>query len=103
MRTVFVTGGAGYIGSHCVIELLDAGYEVVAIDNFANSVDAEDGHSVALKRVEQITGKPVTFYKCDLLDKNALEKVFQKVSMEKGLFVYIIIIFAVLFVYVTVL
>lgn len=86
MRTVFVTGGAGYIGSHCVIELLDAGYEVVAIDNFANSVDAEDGHSVALKRVEQITGKPVTFYKCDLLDKNAVEKVFQKVSMENGSF-----------------
>ncbi|GLV39759.1 UDP-galactose 4'-epimerase [Carabus blaptoides fortunei] len=82
MRTVFVTGGAGYIGSHCVIELLDAGYEVVAIDNFVNSVDAEDGDSVALKRVEQITGKPVTFYKCDLLDKNALEKIFQKHKID---------------------
>ncbi|XP_044736570.1 UDP-glucose 4-epimerase-like [Chrysoperla carnea] len=77
-KTVFVTGGAGYIGSHCVVELLQAGYDVIAIDNFVNSVDNEDGQSIALKRVETITGKPVTFYKCDLLDKEALQEIFNK-------------------------
>ncbi|EZA46459.1 UDP-glucose 4-epimerase, partial [Ooceraea biroi] len=49
-RTIFVTGGAGYIGSHCIVELLECGYDVVAIDNFANSVTETDGESAALKR-----------------------------------------------------
>lgn len=77
-HTVLVTGGAGYIGSHCVVELLEAGYEVVALDNFVNAVGGAEG-SAALTRVEQITGKKVTFYQCDLLDKEALENVFSKV------------------------
>lgn len=79
-KTVLVTGGAGYIGSHCVVTLQEAGYDVIALDNFANSVD--DGHdgSIALKRVAKITGKPVVFHKCDLLDSAALEKIFQNVS-----------------------
>lgn len=78
-KTVLVTGAAGYIGSHCVVTLQEAGYDVIALDNFANSVaDGSDG-SIALKRVEKITGKPVLFYKCDLLDTASLEKIFQNV------------------------
>lgn len=79
-RTIFVTGGAGYIGSHCIVELLESGYDVVAIDNFANSVTEGSGESAALKRVEQITGKKVTFYNCDLIDRDKLEVVFNKVK-----------------------
>jgi UDP-glucose 4-epimerase len=77
-----VTGGAGYIGSHCIVELLSAGYEVVVVDNFVNSVNGPDGESVALKRVEAITGKTVTFYECDLLDKTALENIFAKHKID---------------------
>lgn len=78
-KTIFVTGGAGYIGSHCIVELLESGYNVVAIDNFANSVTESSGESAALKRVEQITGKKVIFYNCDLIDRDKLETVFNKV------------------------
>lgn len=78
-KTVFVTGGAGYIGSHCIVELLQAGYNVVAVDNFTNSV-CEDGEAPSLKRVEMITGKPVTFYQCDLLNKAKLREIFLKVD-----------------------
>ncbi|KAJ3636991.1 hypothetical protein MTP99_000489 [Tenebrio molitor] len=82
LSTVFVTGGAGYIGSHCIVELLSAGYEVVVVDNFVNSVNGPDGESVALKRVEAITGKTITFYECDLLDKTALENIFAKHKID---------------------
>lgn len=78
---VLVTGGAGYIGSHCVVELLEAGYGVVALDNFNNSVHSIKGESVALQRVEEITGKQVTFYKCDLLDFESLAKIFDNVRI----------------------
>lgn len=78
-KTVLVTGGSGYIGSHCVVTLQEAGYNVVALDNFTNSVNGLKNESIALKRVEEITGKPVTFYKCDLLDKEHLEQIFEKV------------------------
>lgn len=84
-KTVLVTGGAGYIGSHCVVTLQEAGYDVIALDNFANSVDDGRDGSIALKRVEKITGKPVVFHKCDLLDSAALEKIFQNVSDTKCL------------------
>ncbi|PNF36095.1 UDP-glucose 4-epimerase [Cryptotermes secundus] len=80
--TVFVTGGAGYIGSHCIVELLDAGYSVIAVDNFANSVNGERGEAPSLKRVERITGKTVTFYQCDLLDKPRLEKIFSEHKID---------------------
>lgn len=80
-QTVFVTGGAGYIGSHTIVELLNAGYEVIVIDNFVNSVDEPNGESAALKRVEMITGKSVTFYKCDLLDRKTLFDIFEKVTI----------------------
>ncbi|XP_063700947.1 UDP-glucose 4-epimerase-like [Culicoides brevitarsis] len=75
--TVLVTGGAGYIGSHCVVSLLEAGFEVVALDNFSNSVNTAKNESVALKRVEEITGKKVTFYKCDLLNEGEVEEIFK--------------------------
>ncbi|MDD3660449.1 MAG: UDP-glucose 4-epimerase GalE [Lachnospiraceae bacterium] len=73
---ILVTGGAGYIGSHTVIELQRAGYEVVVVDNLANS------SKKSLQRVEQITGKPVTFYQADILDGEALEAIFQKEQID---------------------
>jgi len=76
-KTVFVTGGAGYIGSHCLVELLNADYQVVVIDNFSNSVEAK-GQAPCLERVEKITGKKVTFYECDLLDSPRLNKLFRQ-------------------------
>lgn len=71
---ILVTGGSGFIGSHTVVELLEAGREVVVIDNLSNS------SPVALKRVEEITGKQVVFYQADIRDREALEEVF---AMEK--------------------
>ena len=59
---ILVAGGAGYIGSHTCVELLNAGYEVVVVDNLYNSSEE------ALKRVEHITGKTVKFYESDVLD-----------------------------------
>lgn len=75
-KTILVTGGAGYIGSHTCVELLNQGYQVVVVDNLCNS-DVE-----ALKRVEQITGKACRFYELDLRDKEALKKVFQQESID---------------------
>ena len=69
---ILVTGGAGYIGSHTCVELLDSGYEVVVIDNLSNSCRE------ALDRVEKITGKTLTFYEGDLLDRAFLEDVFRR-------------------------
>ena len=73
---ILVTGGAGYIGSHTCVELLNAGYEVVVIDNLYNSSEK------ALERVEQITGRKVTFYEADLLDREAVRAVFEKESID---------------------
>lgn len=67
---ILVTGGAGYIGSHTCVELLNADYEVVVIDNLSNS------SRESLIRVEKITGKKLGFYEADLLDKKALTKIF---------------------------
>lgn len=79
IKTVFVTGGAGYIGSHCVLSLLEAGYDVVAVDNFANSVGQKEAAS--LDRVRKITGKEIIFYKCDLLEIQQLDEIFKKVFL----------------------
>ena len=68
--SILVTGGAGYIGSHTCIEMQNAGYDVIVIDNLDNS------SSESLKRVEKITGKPVKFYKEDVRDKEVLRKIF---------------------------
>lgn len=73
---ILVAGGAGYIGSHTCVELLNAGYEVVVVDNLYNSSEK------ALERVEQITGKKVRFYEVDLLDQPALKEVFDKEDIE---------------------
>ena len=69
--TILVTGGAGYIGSHTCIELIRAGYDVVVVDNLCNASE------VSLKRVEKIVGKEIPFYKADIRDKYALDKVFK--------------------------
>lgn len=68
---VLVTGGAGYIGSHTCVELLQAGYDVVVVDNLANS------HYESLNRVAQITGKKPDFHQVDICDKLALNRVFE--------------------------
>lgn len=73
---ILVTGGAGYIGSHTCVELLNTGKELVVVDNLMNSKEE------AIKRVEKITGKTLTFYKVDLLDEQALEEVFEKHNIE---------------------
>jgi UDP-glucose 4-epimerase len=71
MKKILVTGGAGYIGSHTCIELLNAGYEVVVVDDFTNSV-IEPIH-----RIQQLTGKSLSFHEVNLLDKIALDAVFK--------------------------
>ena len=73
---ILVTGGAGYIGSHTVVELQNAGYDVVVLDNLSNASEK------SLKRVEKITGKPVTFYKADILDREALNEIFEKEEID---------------------
>ena len=73
---VLVTGGTGFIGSHTVVELLIAGYEVVVIDNLSNSSEK------SLERVREITGKDVKFQKADILDREALEKIFSENSID---------------------
>ena len=70
--TILVTGGAGYIGSHTCVELLEKGYGVVVIDNLCNS------SYESLRRVEQITGKKIPFYENDVRDAAALEKIFDE-------------------------
>ena len=74
--SILVTGGAGFIGSHTCVELLNAGYEVVVVDNLYNASEK------ALERVEQITGKKVTFYEADILDRDALNAIFDKEQIE---------------------
>ena len=73
---ILVTGGAGYIGSHTVVELQNAGYDVVVVDNLCNSSEK------SLQRVEKITGKKVPFYKADILDREALNAIFEKEKID---------------------
>ena len=73
---ILVTGGAGYIGSHTCVELLNAGYEVTVVDNLYNS-------SVkALDRVQEITGKTLKFYEADILDRDAMNKIFDENTFD---------------------
>ncbi|MBO4290880.1 MAG: UDP-glucose 4-epimerase GalE [Lachnospiraceae bacterium] len=73
---ILVTGGAGYIGSHTVVELQNAGYDVVVLDNLSNSSEK------SLQRVEKITGKKVPFYQADIRDRAALEKIFEAETID---------------------
>ena len=76
MKTILVTGGAGYIGSHTCIELALAGYDVVVVDNLSNS------KTEAVRRVEKIVDKKIAFYKADICDKDAMRKVFSAHSFD---------------------
>ena len=76
---ILITGGAGYIGSHTCIEMINAGYEVVVVDNLDNS------NAESLKRVEKITGTSVKFYKEDVRDKEALCRIFSENKIEAAI------------------
>jgi len=69
-EAILVTGGAGYIGSHACVALLNAGFSVVVLDNFCNS------HPVALERVEKITGRALVTYRGDMRDRALLNQIF---------------------------
>lgn len=74
--TVLVTGGAGYIGSHAAVELLNNGYEIVVLDNLSNS------QMESIRRVKELTGKEFPFYSYDLLDKEALDQLFSNYQFD---------------------
>lgn len=76
IMAILVTGGTGFIGSHTVIELTKAGKDVIIVDNYCNSKPE------ALKRIQQITGKDIKFYEADLLDRDALEKIFSENTID---------------------
>jgi len=76
MGKIFVTGGAGYIGSHTCVELLDEGYEIVVADNLSNS------KLEAINRVKQITGKDFKFYAVDICDKEAMKNIFNENKID---------------------
>ena len=75
--SILVTGGAGYIGSHTAVELLDTGENIIILDNFSNSSPE------VLDKIKQITKKDFKFYKVDLLDENALDKVFEENNIDE--------------------
>ena len=74
--SVLVTGGAGYIGSHTTIELVEAGYEVIIVDDFSNS------NPVVIERIEELLGKKVKLYEIDISDKEKLEVVFKENKID---------------------
>jgi len=74
--TILVTGGAGYIGSHTCVELLNAGYGIIVFDNFTNSKPE------AIQRIKQITNKDFKFYEADLLDRSAMERIFAENQID---------------------
>ncbi|MBC7765675.1 MAG: UDP-glucose 4-epimerase GalE [Hyphomonadaceae bacterium] len=73
---ILITGGAGYIGSHACVELLNAGHDIIVVDNLCNS------NEKAIDRVKEITGKTFAFYKTDLLDKAGMEAIFQASKID---------------------
>uniref|UniRef100_A0A674PM52 UDP-glucose 4-epimerase n=1 Tax=Takifugu rubripes TaxID=31033 RepID=A0A674PM52_TAKRU len=77
---VLVTGGAGYIGSHCVVELIESGYKPVVVDNLSNAVKGEADVPESIQRIEKLLNTSIEFHDLDLLDKAGLEKLFKKHS-----------------------
>lgn len=76
MKNILVTGGAGFIGSHTCIELMNAGYDVVVVDNLSNAKEE------SLQRVQELTGRSLTFFKVDLLDKDGLQAAFGSAPID---------------------
>ena len=76
MMKILLAGGAGYIGSHTAVTLLDAGHDVVIVDNYANS------SPVAVDRIREVTGKPVTAYRADVTDKDAMTRIFRENAID---------------------
>ncbi|MEY2418495.1 MAG: UDP-glucose 4-epimerase, partial [Actinomycetota bacterium] len=76
MRTALLTGGAGYIGSHTAVALLEAGWSVVLVDNLRNS------STVAVERIGELTGRDVAFHQVDILDEDALDAVFGQYDVD---------------------
>ncbi|MBQ9850256.1 MAG: UDP-glucose 4-epimerase GalE [Clostridia bacterium] len=74
--SILVTGGAGFIGSHTCVELLNAGYDTIILDNLSNS------KSESVKRIKEITGKDVKFYECDIRDREGLDKIFAENNID---------------------
>ena len=74
---ILITGGAGYIGSHTCVELLEKGEQIVVVDNFCNSKPE------VIEKIKEITKKDFKFYEVDLLDKEKLEKVFQENEIKE--------------------
>ena len=73
---VLLTGGAGYIGSHTCIELLNAGFDIVVIDNFYNA------KRESLRRIAELAGKEFTFYQCDIRDREGLDRIFKTEKID---------------------
>ncbi|XP_048358104.1 UDP-glucose 4-epimerase isoform X1 [Sphaerodactylus townsendi] len=78
LEKILVTGGAGYIGSHCVLELVEAGYTPVVIDNFHNAIQGDNALPESIKRVQEIVGKEILFQKLDVLDEAGMQELFKK-------------------------
>ncbi len=76
MKTILVTGGASYIGSHTIVELIKVGHSVVVVDNLCNS------SRISIERVEKITGTSITFYEDDIRDKEELNAVLDKHQID---------------------
>jgi len=75
-KQILVTGGAGYIGSHACLELLENGYNVIVVDNLSNS------SSESIKRVEKLSGKKITFVKEDIQSKRGIEQIFKRNKID---------------------
>ena len=76
MANILLAGGAGYIGSHTAVELINSGYDVVVVDNYYNSCPE------SIRRVEKITGKKVKLYEVDVKEKDKLDKVFKENKID---------------------
>lgn len=79
LRTILVTGGGGYVGSHTIIELLNNNYTVIVVDNLKNCYAQPDCKPESLKRIEKLLGKSIQFYKLDVENAEDLDVIFKKV------------------------